>query len=263
VVRGVERPVASIATAEKGYASFRLTTHDAGGHSSRPPAVTAIGRLARAVALVEQNPMPERLSPPVADMLDRLAPEYGFGRRLAVANQWLLAPLIARSLTHDRLTSALVRTTTAPTIFHAGIKDNVLPREAYAIVNFRILPGDTIAVVEQHIRDVVADPEIDIALEAFASEPSPVSDPAAPGFALLERTVNEVFPEAVVATGLVIGATDNRHYGAVRDNRYNFVPDILTDEDIKTVHGVNERVGVDAYARMVQFYARFLKAAAG
>lgn len=263
VMAGIQRPVASIMTAEKGYVSFKLGTRDAGGHSSRPGRATAIGRLAQAVSNLERRWMAPRLTPPVSDMLDRLAPEMSFGRRLLVANRWLFGPLIARQMATGRISNALVRTTTAPTIFRAGVKDNVLPVEAGAVVNFRVLPGETLDELEQRVRDIVDDPEVEIVREDFASEPSAPAGTDTPAFALLERTVAEVFPEAIVTAGLVIGATDNRHYGAVFESRYNFLPVTIREEDLSRVHGANERISLPDYRRAVQFYARLLQNAAG
>jgi carboxypeptidase PM20D1 len=262
VVAGIDGWIASVMTAEKGYLSLRLAAHDAGGHSSRPPQVSAIGRLARAVARLEAHPLPARLGPPVTDMLDRLAPGMDGTLKVAMANRWLFGALIERRLLATPTTAALLRTTTAPTLFHAGIKDNVLPSEASATVNFRIVPGETMLTVEAHARGLVDDPEVVIERVGFASDPSPVSASTTKAFAVIERTVNEVYPDALVAPGLVIGATDNRRYGAVRDTRYNFSPARLTKEDLVRVHGTNERIGVDDHARAVQFYARLLEDAA-
>lgn len=259
IVGGVERPVASIMVGEKGYASYRLSLRGEGGHSSLPPPRTHVGRLAAAVARLEQNPMPARLTAPVAAMLDSLAPEMPFGRRLVIANRWLLEPVLLRSLAGGRVTNALIRTTTAPTVFHAGVKDNVLPSEAHAVVNFRLLPGDTLADVEDHIRRVIADPDIELACEgSFCSAAPPVADPAAPAFEVIAGTVREVFPDAVVSSGLVTGATDSRHYEPVRGNGYHFAPLVFGPEDLARVHGTDERIGVEAYADLVRFYARVL-----
>lgn len=263
VFAGVDRPVAMVATAEKGYVSFRLTARDAGGHSSRPPPVTAVGRLARAVARLEAKGFPPRLVAPVDTMLERLAPDLPLAQRLAVANLWLTRPLVARQLAAGGLTGPLVRTTTAPTQLSAGIKDNVLPTEAHAVVNFRVLPGDSIATVWAHIEQTVADGQIEVAVLDFASEPSPVADPETAAFRLLSGSVREVFPEALVVPGLVIGATDNRHYAAVAAARYNFLPVEITADDLARIHGANERIGVEAYRRAVQFYIQFLCKAAG
>lgn len=263
IVAGVAKPVASVMTAEKGYLSLRLTTHDAGGHSSRPPAVTAIGRLSRAVARLQEHRLPSRIAPPVTELFDRLAPEMEFPLRLVMANRWLFGPLVEARLGGAPTTNALIRTTTAPTIFHAGMKDNVLPSTAEATVNFRILPGDTIDSVTRQVQAIIDDPTIELAAYEFASDPSPISPTDTPAYAALETAVREVFPEVVVVPGLVIGATDNRHYGEVREARYNFLPVTLTDADLTRIHGANERIAVPDYARAIQFYGQVLRGTAG
>lgn len=260
VVAGIERPVASIMLAEKGYVSFQLTARAAGGHSSMPPAQTAVGRLARAVARVQDHPLPLQLTPPVVQMLERLAPEMGSGQRLLIANRWLFGPLIARSFTGQPVTHAMVRTTTAPTVLKAGIKDNVLPSEAQAVINFRLLPGTRIADIEAHLRKVIDDDGVALSqLGGFASEASAVSPADNAAFRRLERTTREIFPEALVTTGLVTGGTDARHYDAVAGSRYNFLPVLLQAGDLPRIHGTDERVSVAGYAAAVRWYARLLE----
>ncbi|MGH8460336.1 MAG: M20 family peptidase [Stenotrophobium sp.] len=264
VVDGVSRPVASIMAAEKGYVSFRLTAHAPGGHSSMPPQDSAIARLAHALVLLQNRPMPARLESPVTDMLDRLTPEMPRLQRIIMANRWLTRPLIVHRMSESAVGNALVRTTTALTQFQAGIKDNVLPGSASAVVNFRLLPGNTIEQVEHHVRLAIADDGIDIAREGdFAEEASPVSDIQAPAFKQLAKTVNEIFPQAVVTTGIVVGATDLRHYAGLYDNRYNFLPNLYTPDDLPRIHGSNERISVSGYADMIRFYMRLLHNAAG
>ena len=260
LVDGVARPVAAINAAEKGYLTVKLTTRQEGGHSSRPPAQTAVGRLARAVARVQETPLPARLERPVTDMFDRLAPEMGFGRKLALANRWLFGPVLLRLFARDPTTNALVRTTTAPTVIHAGIKDNVLPSEATALVNFRLLPGDSTEDVLAHVRRVVDDPAVEVTPGGeFHSEPSTPAPVDGPAFGLLARTALETWPDAVVSTGLVIGGTDARHYEGVFEARYNFSPSVIRAEDLPTIHGTNERIGVDNYLDMIRYYVRLLR----
>jgi carboxypeptidase PM20D1 len=260
IVPGVRRPVAAIMTAEKGYFTVKMTTRAEGGHSSRPPPVTAVSRLARAVARVQQNPLPTRLVSPVTDMFDRLAPEMPLANRLVLANRWLFSPLIRRQLAANQTSNTLVRTTTATTVFQAGIKDNVLPSEAMALVNFRLLPGDTMAGVLTHLRQVIADDGVELAeYGGFGQEATAVSSIDNEAFRLLERTVREIFPDAVVSTGLVTGATDARNYAGVYANRYNFSPSAITPEDLPTIHGTDERIGVGNYLGMVRFYVQLLR----
>lgn len=264
VVAGIDAPVASIMGAEKGYVSLRLVATADGGHSSTPPQPTAYGRLARAVARLEREQMPRHLAPPVADMLRLLAPELPLGARLALANRWLLEDLLLGQLGRTRVGNALTRTTTAPTMFSPGVKDNVLPSEAWAVVNFRILPGDSVAAVRAHVESVIDDPLVRVEpYSQFASEPSPVSPPDTEAFAAIAASVREVLPEARITTGIVVGATDLRHYAGIHRHRYNFSPVLLTAQDIPRIHGTNERIGVADYARMIDIKTRILRRLAG
>jgi carboxypeptidase PM20D1 len=167
-------------------------------------------------------------------------------------------------MSQSPVSNALLRTTTAPTMLRAGVKDNVLPSEAWAVINFRLLPGDSIADVEDHLRRVIADDRISIARDSdHADEASPVSDAQSPAFRTIARSITEVFPEVLVSTGIVTGATDNRHYAGVYENRYSFLPNLYRPEDIARIHGSNERISVDGYADQIRFCARLLQNAAG
>lgn len=260
ILPGVSRPVATIMAAEKGYASFRLTATATGGHSSQPPPDTAVTRLARALVRLQDRPMPARLAAPVDVMLERAAPAMGLVNRVVIANRWLFEPLLLRLLAAQPVSNALIRTTTAPTMLRAGVKDNVLPAEASAVINFRLLPGDSTAEVEAHVRDAIADDGIAISLEgSFASEASAVSDPDSAAFRQLAEVTRAVFPDAVVTTGLMLGATDARHYEGLYDNRYNFMPVTLNAADLQRIHGTNERIAVADYARLIRWYRRLLE----
>lgn len=259
LVPGVSRPVATIMAGEKGYASIELRVEGEGGHSSMPAPDGAVIRLARALTRIDANPPAARLTAPVATMLERMAPHMSFGNRLIVANRDVLGPLLLRGLGGKPVTAALTRTTQAMTRLDAGIKDNVLPGSARAVINFRLLPGDTIAGLEAHLREVIDDPSVGLQLDpAFANEAPPLSDPAAPEFALIEKSVNEAFPDALVSSGMVMATTDNRHYARIADQRYGFVPFLYSAEQ-SGIHGVNERIAAGVYADMVRFYVRLLQ----
>ena len=260
IVPGVPAPVALVAIAEKGFVSVELTVEGEGGHSSRPPRQTAIGILSAAITRLEENRMPARFDGPTRRMLEYVGPEMTFGSRMVMANLWLLEPLVMRQLTAAPTTDASVRTTTAATIFAGGVKDNVLPSKARAVVNFRIIPGDTSDSVIEHVRQTVSDSRIRVAkLGGIASEPSPESDTRAPDFALLERTIREVYPRAVVAPYLSIGATDARHYAKLSKNIYRFLPLTATSDDISRMHGTDERIAVEDFALAVAFYRQLIR----
>lgn len=258
---GATRPVAFVAVTEKGYATFRLTARGDGGHSSVPPPETVVGRIGRAVSLLEQHQMPARLEGITAESFAYLAPEMPFGQRVAMANLWLFGGVVQGILSGTRAGNATLRTTTAPTVLRAGEIDNVLAQEAVATINFRIKPGDTLEGVEQHIRDVVQDDGIELEVQDGAREASPVSPTDNRAFRLLSRTISEVIPEATVAPQVMIAGSDARFFHEITDAVYRFMPFYLTLDDTDRIHGTNERVEKKQLARAVVFYRRLLEQA--
>ena len=261
IVKGISRPVAVLGTGEKGFVSVELTVEGTGGHSSVPPPQTSIGILSAAIGRLEAEQMPAALKGVAQEMFDRVGPEMNFLPRMALANLWLTRPLVVQQLTAQRETNALLRTTTAATIFEGGVKDNVLPSHARAVVNFRILPGDSVDSVLEHVRRTINDPRVQSApLKGTAmSEPSPVASTDALGFRVIERTIRESFPAVVVAPSLVLGATDSRHYTKVCPNVYRFAPLWVRPGDIERVHGTNERLSVENFAQAVKFYRQLIR----
>jgi carboxypeptidase PM20D1 len=179
---------------------------------------------------------------------------------MAVANLWLFGGIVRRMLEAKQETNAVIRTTTAVTVISGGVKDNILPREAKASVNFRLLPGDRIEDVVTHVRRVIDDERVHIRRkEGFGSESSPLSPTDAPAYQNLERVIRQVFGDIPVAPYLVLGATDARHYVPICDHVYRFSPVPMTPEDLERVHGINERIDVEDMARMVKFFGQLIR----
>lgn len=261
VMPGMTKPAALVGVAEKGYASFKLKLDATPGHSSMPPLHgSAIGQMGGALAKLESQQMPATLGGSVAgSMFDTLAPEMsGFGR-VALSNLWLFGPMVQKQLEASPASNAMLRTTTALTIINGGNKDNVIPGYVEATVNFRVLPGDTLASVQDHVHKVVANDAIKVAPYPGNAEPSPVSPTDGPGYAAIQKTIRQVFPEGVVAPGLMLGATDGRHMDGISDAVYRFSPVRAKPEDLPRFHGTNERISIDNYVEMIQFYQQLLR----
>lgn len=261
-IKGLDKPAALIGVAEKGYATLLLTTKATPGHSSMPPHDTAIGMMSAALAKLEVNRLPMRIDGAVGEMFATLAPEMSGLNRAVLSNLWLFEPLLLRDLEKNSVTEAMLRTTTALTIFNAGNKENVLPGIASATVNFRLVPGDTQATVADHVRRTVANDRIVIAPSASNTDPPPVTATSSSSYQLIARTIREIFPDVVVAPGLMVGASDSRHYVGVADNIFRFSPLRATTEDLKRFHGTNERLSIEGYADMIRFYRRLLESGA-
>lgn len=261
MVGGVDYPVANINPAEKGYATFTLSTEDVGGHSSLPPPDTAVSRLARAIVNINEQRLPAEITTPVKDMLTQLAPAMPFGQKLAVANMWLFEPVLLKLFAQKKATAAMTQNTVAPTVFNAGDKENVLPRSASAKINFRLLPGTTRESLAKHLAKVVDDPLVTISIGQFSSDPSPYGSRSNRAWNVLVSATEKHFPSAVITPSLTVGATDARHYVNVSDDQYRFLPIILTPEDITGFHGKNERISIQNWHRLIRWYIDFIQAA--
>jgi carboxypeptidase PM20D1 len=259
VLSGVSKPVALVGIAEKGFVSVELTVRQAGGHSSMPPPQSSVGILSAAIARLEQNQMPARLEQPTRQLFERIGSQFPFAQRAVFANLWLTRPLLLGKLEGSPTTNAMVRTTTAATIFQAGEKENVMPSHARAVVNFRILPGDSVTDVVDHARRVINDSRVEVRVAAgFSAEPSAVSSAESVSFRKLERAIRSTNPDAIVAPYLVVVVTDSRHYANLTSNTFRFQPLRVSPDDLERLHGSNERVAVSEYERAIGVYRRTL-----
>jgi carboxypeptidase PM20D1 len=259
MVPGVQRPVALVGVAEKGYVTFKLTAKGQGGHASMPPPRSPVGVLGEAVARVETHPMPARLSGLPQQMLEAVAPSMSLVPRVLMSNLWLTGPLVASQLEKSNSANAMLRSTLVATVFKAGERENVLPGVATAWVNSRLLPGDTSEAVEAHVREVLKGLDVSVQSEPQRVEASAISPSSGGGFELIARSLRELQPEVVVAPGLLVGGTDTRHFAEVADQIYRFSPVHAAPDDLARFHGTNERMAVSDLVQMVQFYERLLR----
>lgn len=254
MVPGVDKRVALIGPGEKGYISLRLSARGKGGHSSMPPQQTAAGAIGRAIYRLEQHPFPADLSYTV-DFMRFLGDEQPFLQRMLFANSWLFAPVLEKVLASDPTTNAGMRTTTAVTMLEGSVRDNVLPIKASAVVNFRILPGETVESVISRVKDIIDDVDIAVSRhDDFGSNPSVVADTRSAGFKVLSEVVRQVSPDTLVAPRLVVAATDARHFNEVARNSYRFVGVEVGKRELAGIHGTDERVSASSYAEAVKMY---------
>ena len=261
LLSGLSKPAALIGVAEKGYMSLQLSASATPGHSSMPPpqaGTSAIGMMSAALAKLDDKQMPAAVKGLSLEMFETLAPEMSGLNRVLLSNLWLFKPVIEQQLAKGASTNAMLRTTTALTIFNAGNADNVLPGRANATVNFRILPGDTSEVVIAHVTDTIKNPAITLAKGSGFSEASKVAATDSPGFQLINKTLRQLHPDVIVAPGLMVAATDSRYFDGVADNVYKFSPVRAKPEDLKRFHGTNERISTDNYVELIQFWHQLI-----
>jgi carboxypeptidase PM20D1 len=261
VIAGLDKPTAFVGVAEKGFVNVRLTAVAAGGHSSIPPpgaGQSAIGMLSAALTRLDNRPMPASLGALSRETFETIAPEMNPTSRVLLSNLWLFGPLLEQQLKKSPSTNAALRTTTALTVVEAGNASNVLPARATAIVNFRLLPGDTSGDVMAHVQEVVANSSIRIEKLGFG-EPSRVARTDAPGYRLIDQTLRQLHPDMIVAPGLMVGGTDSRHFEGIADDVYKFSPVRANSTDLTRFHGTNERISIANYVELIQFYHQLLR----
>lgn len=258
---GLEKPLALIGVAEKGYTTLHLKVElEEGGHSSMPPQETAIGILSEAIIQLKNHPFPAKLEGPAKQLVEYAGAEVELPSKAIFANLWLFNSVLKSTFSKGTSTNAMIRTTTAPTIFNSGVKDNVLPSLAEAKVNFRILPGNSVQYVKEFVEKAINDPrvEIEFANTGLSQEASPVSSIETFGFSVIEKTIKEIFPETVSAPSLVIAATDSRYYTELTSNIYRFMPVQLAKKDLGRIHGINERISIENYKNSIRFYRQLI-----
>ncbi len=253
----VKKPMAVVGVAEKGITSVRITVEGTGGHSSMPPKNTAVGILSRIITDLEKQQFSTRICGPVKEQFERIGSEAPFLFRLLTANLWLFSPLFKKLVAKTNSGNAMLRTTTAATMIEGSSAHNVLPPKASAIVNFRLLPGETVADLINHIKKIAKLENISIE-PIIANDPSLVSPSDSEGFKRIESTIHRVFPGVLVSPYLVVGGTDARRYEKVCPNIYRFSPMLIEQADTDRLHNVNERISFENIERFVQFFNLFI-----
>ncbi|RHW35756.1 M20/M25/M40 family metallo-hydrolase [Neobacillus notoginsengisoli] len=257
MVPGVDKPVGVVGISEKGSATAELTIEGSGGHSSQPKNRTNIGRIASAIAKLEETQFKGDLKGPGEDLFEFVAPEMNLGMKYVFANKFIFEPIIEKILLGQPASAALIRTTIAPTIFQAGEQYNALPEKASALINLRLMPGDSLDDVKSFIKKTIEDDEINVTVSG--NEASSVSSIDSWQFKAIQQAARNVYSEAVIAPYLMFAGSDARHYDKVSENTYRFLPVQITSEDLNRMHGTNERVSVDNYVNAIKFYIEVMK----
>lgn len=254
----IDKNLAGIGIAEKGYCDFEVSITAKGGHSSNPPMHTAVGQLAEVIQDIENHQFKAEVTPLVDDLLERVGRNTSFLIRNVMCNTKLLKPVIKQIMKSIPASASFVRTTTAVTMAQGSPQANVLPQKASVTVNFRIMPGMTIADVEQHLHDVIRNKNVEIKLIG-GNEPSHISPTDSRAFHAIEDICYRMNPDNVVAPYLVMGGTDARNYQDICENVYRYSPFQMDPKLIFTTHSTNERIETASFHDGIAFFKRYIK----
>jgi acetylornithine deacetylase/succinyl-diaminopimelate desuccinylase-like protein len=237
-------------TAEKGVCWLRLRARGEAGHGSLPHPENAVIQLSEAVTKLGRTPLPVHLTPSAERFIEGLA--QGQGQETSVLVRGLLDPAASSFLlrqlpispTWARMLHGMLHNTATPTVLRAGLKVNVIPSAADALVDGRILPGQH---PEQFLREVaeVIGPAIDIRVDQYA--PPLEADPDSPLYQTIEDVMKQFEPKSILLPLMVCGATDAKHLAPLGITTYGFCP--MREEGhlspLQLAHNHNERISLD------------------
>jgi carboxypeptidase PM20D1 len=253
-VPGLSRTTALIGTSEKGILTLELKVEKGGGHSAMPERETAIDILAKAITRLNENEFEPRFSPSTESFMKSVGPEMPFKQRMAFANLWLFRPMINNIYEQSNGGNAMIRTTMVPTIIHSGMKENVIPTIATAVVNLRLLPGDSSKAIQRKIREVINDDRVLIEVRD-SREASGVTEMESFAYSAVEGIVRQTYDSVVATPFLMIGATDSRHFNEVSEGIIKFSPMI----DPIGFHGIDERVSMESFETSLWFFEQLIR----
>jgi carboxypeptidase PM20D1 len=257
-IKGIDRPIAVVGVAEKGYMDTLLSCSREAGHSSTPLMPTALGKIAKAVTAIESNKQEGRITKPVQAMLRNIGEEAPFPFAFLFLNLWLTKPLIMLIFSKSPTLNALIRTTSVPTMIEGSDKSNVIAQTSTAVVNTRLLSGDDQENIRKHLKSVIADEEVSLSVKRY-EEPSMESSTTGEAFSLVKATISQIFPEAIVTSYLMLGATDARKYQQLCQHIYRFTPAQMDKSEVQRMHAPDERMHTDNIQKAVAFFLSLLK----
>ena len=257
---GLDQPSAMVGVAEKGAVTVTLTAVAPPGHASTPRrAPSAPERLAKALTRLRKNPFPKRLNSTARTMFAAYESVATGRAKALVTLAPKLGPLTARALaTLGGEPAAVVQTTLAVTMLDSGTAHNVIPNTASATLNLRLAVGDSVEQVVATLKRAIRDDAITVTLvEGYPASPESRTDSAQ--WRVIADAVAEAYPGTVVAPYVMLAASDARHFQRFTpDATYRFAPLAMSAAERAAIHGVDERVTVDALVRGERFYRHLL-----
>jgi acetylornithine deacetylase/succinyl-diaminopimelate desuccinylase-like protein len=235
-----------VAFTEKTPCWLTLVASGVAGHGAGASADAATHRLVEALARVAALRFETRVVPEVAQMFAALAPLAAPEDRAGYASlrgALALDPGFRARFLEDGGRAALVRTTAAITTLAGSDRINVLPSEARAGIDARLLPGERCEDFAARVRRVIDDPAVSLRVELSFDAVSSPTDTAL--MEAIRRVAAKSSPEGVVVPRVIAGFTDAHWFRARGIVAYGFVPRRLRPVETRGVHGVNERISIE------------------
>jgi carboxypeptidase PM20D1 len=259
-IGGADGTFAMIGVGEKGYMDLKFIAKSNGGHASAPGKNTPLVRLGKFMAEAEKAECFEvEMSDTVKEMLSRFAPTMSGIMKTACSNVNAFKPVLKKVMPMISPSgAALLRTTLAFTMSKGSDGTNVIPQEAWVVGNMRFshhqgkkssVEAITALAKKYDIETVITDDGIESGITDYRGE----------AFKFIEKAVTAVFPEYKPAPYIMNAATDSRYFNKVCKNCLRFVPFKIDNQQLNSVHGIDENVDIDTLAPAVDFYKYVIK----
>lgn len=254
---GVDKLFGLIATCEKGNMNMKLTVEKSGGHASNPSKPAAAAILGKALVKLDKHPMPSKWTPATKLTFKMLAPHMKFPIKFILVNRDIFGPLLKFVFKKIPLTNALISTTFAQTMLKGSDAENVIPPKVQANINTRIVTGVTRREVLAYTQNLLGKK---VKIEAIGgTEATAVSPIDVKPWDDLNIAIKQIFPTMVTAPYMFIANSDSRYFGEVCKNIYRFTPFLMTLDDQKRIHALNERVSVESMVTASQFFTQCIE----
>lgn len=258
---GVKGSYAMIGVGEKGCVDLKFIARSEGGHASMPGKDTPLVRLGKFMAAVEkQNLFKTELSPTIGEMLKRLSkrmkPSF---LRFVFRHNKLVSPLLTRVMPRvSTAGNAMLKTTLAFTMAGASEGANVLPQEAWVVANMRYSHHQGGKSSIREVKKLAKKFDIETVVLDPGNE-SPLSDYNSDAFRKIEGVVKKVFPTVITTPYIMIAASDCRYMHTLSKNCLRFTPLVIDNEQLDSIHGIDENVDLSTLAPAVDFYRRVIE----
>jgi acetylornithine deacetylase/succinyl-diaminopimelate desuccinylase-like protein len=251
----------AVQASEKVALNVTVIATGKGGHASTPTKENPVVHLAAAVEKIGNYSAPVHLTSIVRRYFEALAPieDEETSKWMRVIDTPDRGEHAQRFLSDaSPLWNSMMRDTIAPTLLQAGVRSNVIPSEARATLNIRLIPGDTITVLLADLNKVVNDPQIRMDVELDGGLAAPNSSLDTDFYATITKVCAKEFAGAPVLPFMSTGATDSAQLRLHSVQAYGLRPFPLTIEDDSRVHGDEERLPLAAFAKGVDLVTRIV-----
>jgi len=260
-IKGVDTPLALISVEEKGYLSLELAVAQEPGHASRPPKIQAAAVLGRALCRIAARPFPYKLTSTVESFFTQISPFMPGIQGFVMRHARALGPLFFLAAASNPSIASMVKTTVAMTQLRGSAADNVLPSEAQAVINLRLLQPWTVETAADFIRKAINDKRVNVKVHGLGSGSVAARQGfQSPGWKQIEAALAESWPGIPLLPFIMVATTDSRHYKELAEGIFRFSPHKLNPKDLSGVHGHDERISEENLKRGLQFYTKLLGA---